>query len=105
MLNMRKFISHSDFKKELLKDPEFKKAYDALGPQYELIALMIEKRLKEGLTQKEIARRMGTKQSAISRFESGNYNPSLNFMHELAEALGARIKISLEKHNANTTQP
>lgn len=92
--------SFKEFLNEQLKDPEFKKHYDELEPEFALISLMIEKRIKEGLTQKEIAEKMGTKQSAISRFESGKGNPTLQFMQKLADALGAKMKVTITKKNA-----
>jgi len=88
--------SWKQFKKELLKDKKIREAYDKLGPEFKLIALLIQKRIDEGLTQKELAKRMGTKQSAISRFESGTYNPSLSWVQEMAHALHAKIKISIQ---------
>ena len=88
-------IPYQKLKKKWLKDPKFKKAYDDLTPKFALIKLMIQKRIHEGLTQKELARRMGTKQSAISRFESGSYNPTLQWIRNAAHALQAKITISI----------
>ena len=90
-------IPYETLKKKWLKDPEVKKAYDDLQPEFDLIRLIIEKRMKEGLTQKELAQRAHTKQSAISRFESGRYNPSLAWMQNLARALDTNIRISIGK--------
>lgn len=83
---------YQQFKKEALKDKKIKLAYENLAPEYELIESLIKKRLKQGLTQQELALRIGTKQSAISRLESGNYNPSLVFLHRVANGLGAKLK-------------
>lgn len=88
-------MTHRELKRELLKNPEFKKAYDELEPEFQLWRKLIEKRNKGGLTQKELAKRMGTKQSVISRFESGRTNPTLDFLYRLAEALGAELKITV----------
>jgi transcriptional regulator with XRE-family HTH domain len=52
-------------------------------------------RTKQGITQEELAKRAGTKQSIISRFEGGNYNPSLEFMQKLAQGLGKELHITL----------
>ena len=82
-------------KKELLKDTEFKREYDRLGPRYKLIASIIEKRLEKNLSQKELAEKMNTKQSAISRLESGSYNPSLSFIQKVAEALDSKLEIKI----------
>jgi len=82
-------------KKKLLKDSEIKKAYDDLDPEYILIASIIEKRLQKGLTQKQLADKIGTKQSAISRLEGGRFNPTFSLLNKIARALGANIHVSL----------
>jgi ribosome-binding protein aMBF1 (putative translation factor) len=94
---LSKLKSFDTFLKEQLKDPEFKKEYLALGPEFDLIEKMIEKRIKRGLTQKQLARKLRTKQSAISRFESGRGNPTVNFLYNIADALGIKIKIEIVK--------
>ena len=88
-------INYFQFKKHLLKDKTIKRAYDELGSEFEVVALLIKKRLEKGLTQKELARRIGTKQSAISRLESGTYNPTLGFLNKVAGGLNTRVKVSL----------
>ncbi|MDA2922548.1 helix-turn-helix transcriptional regulator [Patescibacteria group bacterium AH-259-L07] len=85
--------SYKTLKSQLLKDKEVKKAYDELGPEFELIQLIIEQRLKQGLTQAELAKKIGTKQSAISRLERGTYNPTVSFLRKIAEALGTELHI------------
>jgi len=89
--------NYKQFKKKLLKDQEIKRAYEKLGPEFALIKMIIRKRIEKGLTQKELARKIGTKQSAVSRLESGTYNPTISFLEKVAEALDARLKISLSK--------
>ena len=85
----------SQLKTKLLKDKEINQAYNNLGPEFALIELIVKRRIEQGLTQKELARKIDTKQSAVSRLESGNYNPSIAFLQKVAEALDARLKISL----------
>ncbi|MBI4135894.1 helix-turn-helix transcriptional regulator [Candidatus Uhrbacteria bacterium] len=87
--------SYKHLRKQLLKNKEFRKAYTALGPEFALIQTIIEKRTQKGLTQAELARRMKTKQSAIARLESGNYNPTLEFLEKTAKALDAQLKVSI----------
>lgn len=87
--------SYKNLRTELLKNKEFKKAYDALGPEFELIAMIIDKRIKKGMTQAALARKVGTKQSAIACLESGGYNPSMAFLEKVAKALGGRLSISI----------
>lgn len=92
-----KYVLFEDMKREALRDPEFKKAYDAHDPRFALISAMLDARNKRGMTQAEIAKRAGTTQSAIARFESGRTNPTLEFATRLSSALGARLEIRLAK--------
>ena len=85
----------SELRKELLNNDEVRAEYEALRPQYELIEQIIIARTKQGITQEELAKRAGTKQSNISRFEGGNYNPSLEFMQKIAQGLGKELHITL----------
>lgn len=87
--------SYTKLRAQLLKNKEFKKAYDALEPEFALAQAVIERRLKKGLTQTALARKMKTKQSAIARLESGNYNPTLQFLEKVAQALDAELKVSI----------
>ena len=89
-----KLLPYSELHKGLLKDPEFKKAYDALQPEFELAAAIIQKRIDKKMTQAALAKKMGTKQSAISRLESGNSNPRFNLLKKAAKALDSKLKIS-----------
>lgn len=66
-----------------------------LKPRYELILEVIKARKALNLTQEELASRIGTQKSNISRLESGNYNPSLDFLSKLAKGLGKEIHIEL----------
>lgn len=87
--------NYQQFKNQLLEDEEIKNTYEDLGPTFTLIEMLIQKRLKKGLSQKQIADKISTRQSAISRLESGRYNPSFNFLQKIAKALDARLKVSL----------
>lgn len=92
---MKKMISFDQFLKESLKDPEIKREYDRLAPEYTAIAKMIRQRTKKEMTQAALAKKIGTKQSAISRLESGKYNPTVGFLQKVAKGLGAKIKITV----------
>ena len=89
--------NYKQLKTKLLKNKEVKKAYDNLGPEFALIEIIIKRRIEKGLTQKELARKIETKQSAVSRLESGSYNPSIAFLRKVADALDARLKVSLSE--------
>lgn len=92
---MKNLVSHTQLKKEFLEDPEFKKEYEALEAEYALIQSVIDKRLKKKLSQAQLAKKIGTKQSAISRLESGESNPSFKFLQKVARGLGSELRISL----------
>lgn len=87
--------SFSQLKKELLRDKETKAAYDALELEFAIAEAIIAKRIEKGLTQTQLAKKMGTKQSAISRLESGESNPSIHFLEKVAKALGLRLVVKL----------
>ncbi len=86
--------NYEKFKAEQLKDPEFKKEYDALEVEYDIISQIIKTRLEQNLTQSDLAKKVGTAQSNISRLESGNYNPTLEFLEKIANSLGKKLKVS-----------
>ncbi len=82
-------------KAKWLKDPEFKKAYEKMAPEFRLAKTLISARVKAGLTQQELAQRMNTTQSAVARLEAGNSLPSLKSLYRYAEATGTRPEIRL----------
>lgn len=87
---------------EQMRDPEFKKAWDDLDPEFELLESLIKAREKAGITQEELAQRIGTKQTAISRWEQGGFNnATLSTLKKIAEALDTRLVIRLEAKRAN----
>ena len=88
-------MSFSDVKKRLLQDEEVSKEYDKLKPRYAVISQIIEARKEQNLTQAELAKRVGTQKSNISRLESGNYNPSLDFLIKVVHCLGKELDIQI----------
>jgi DNA-binding XRE family transcriptional regulator len=89
-------MNYKDYKKAALAgNPELRKEYEALAPQYYIIDAVIAARIEQQLTQAELAKRADTKQSNISRFESGNYNPSVEFLQKIAGALDKQLEITL----------
>ena len=86
----------NELKKELLANKEVAKEYEKLSPRYRIISELIAARLKKGLTQRQLADKIGTTQSAIARLESGNINPSIGFLNKAASVMGYKLKISLQ---------
>ncbi|WP_026668316.1 helix-turn-helix domain-containing protein [Butyrivibrio sp. AE2005] len=85
--------SYKDYKKKALQNPEVKKEYDALAPEYDIIQAMIDARKSQNLTQKELSDRTGITQADISRIEKGTRNPSLEMLKRLARGLGMQLKV------------
>lgn len=84
-----------NIKKEILKNSEVKSAYDNLEVEYQILSDIVRLRNDKKITQKELAKKIGTTQSALSRFEMGNVNPSLDFLKKIASALGTRLVVRL----------
>ncbi|KKP80915.1 MAG: hypothetical protein UR81_C0012G0003 [Candidatus Levybacteria bacterium GW2011_GWB1_35_5] len=91
----RKHLDFETWEKEALKNPEFKTEYDLLQPEFAVIEAIIRARIKKGFTQKELAEKIGTKQSVISRLESGRANPSIGFLKKMAAAMNLKFTIQL----------
>jgi len=86
--------TYKKYKQEKLKNKAIRIEYNKLAFEFAIIEKIIEKRIKNGLTQKDLADAIGTKQSAISRFESGSYNPTLSFINKMSEALDFELKLN-----------
>jgi len=88
--------SYKKIKQKALKDVEIRKEYEKLVPHFEVVKAIVKKRVEVGMSQRELASRIGTKQSAVSRLESGTYNPTLSFLDKVARALDTNIKITVK---------
>lgn len=82
-----------DLLNEQLKDPEFKKEWDDIQPEMDVIRAMIDNRIAQNLTQKGLAERTGINQADISKLENGTRNPSLKMLKRLAAGMGMALKI------------
>lgn len=80
-----------------MKDPEFRREWEKLRPWYEITRAMIGQRLKRKMTQKQLAEKIGTTQSAIARLEAGSVNPSLAFLDRIAKGFGTTLKITFQE--------
>ena len=78
---------------EQLKEPEFEKEWNEIQPEMDVICAMVDMRIKQNLTQKELASRTGIDQADISKLENGTRNPSLKLLKKLASGLGMQLKI------------
>ena len=78
---------------EQMKNPEFKKEYDALEPEFAIKKAIYTARKTSGLSQLDLAERTGIPQASISRLEHGNANPSIRTLQRLADGMNMRIKL------------
>lgn len=92
----RKFIPAEESFAEWRKDPAYVREYEALEQEFALVSAVIGARTRAGLTQVELAERMGTSQSAVARLESGKARPSVATLEKLAAATGSKLRIVLE---------
>ncbi|MFW9595044.1 MAG: helix-turn-helix domain-containing protein [Macromonas sp.] len=85
-----------DLKATMLQNPEFKAEYDALASEFDMARELVAARNKAGLTQSDVAQRMGTTQSAVARMEGGSRLPSIRTVQRYAKAVGCRAVVKLE---------
>ena len=83
------------FEEKYKNDPEFQEAWDKIELEYEIARQIIERRKELGMTQKELAEKIGTTQSVISRIENG-HNLSLNYLMKISEQLNCKPKVKLQ---------
>lgn len=87
-------IPFAELRKKWKKDPDFREEYEALKPEFKLARELIEARARAGLSQSDVAERMGTSQLTVARLESG-HKPSLKTLERYAEAVGMKVEINL----------
>jgi len=95
--------THQEMIDNWMQDPEFRKEYEALEAEFALFDELVRARKEAGLTQAQVAERMGTKPSAVARLESGGgskkHSPSVATLHRYAKAVGRRLEIRLVADN------
>lgn len=89
-------VSHAEVKAIAFKDPGFRAEYNRIGPDYELLDILLAARKQAGMTQREVAAAMGVKHPAIARMESSQatHSPSVRTLRKYAEAVGCELKIA-----------
>lgn len=93
MNKMPKYYTVNELKKELFKNPKVRNAYNDLQPEFAIVQAIIDARVKNKITQEELAKRMGTGQAVISRLENANAKPSLSLIQRLADALDLKVEL------------
>lgn len=82
-----------EFKREQLENPEFRKEYESIQPEMDVIRALIDARTAKQLTQKQLAEKTGIHQADISKIENGTRNPSINLLKRLADGMDMVLKI------------
>jgi len=90
-----------DLKKELIKDPNFKKEWNKQDLAFDISEALIRLRIEKGLSQGKLAKKIKSKQSAIARAENGNYLPSLRWLEKVAKATKSKIIFKFENIKKN----
>lgn len=90
----------SDLKRELLEDPETRVEYEAQADEFAVARELIAARSRAGLSQSEVAQRMGTTQSVVARLESGKRPPSMRTVERFAQAVGGHVVLRIEPISA-----
>ena len=88
-------------KAQLLADPSTRAAYEAQAPEFDMARELIAARGRAGMTQSDVAQRMGTTQSVIARLEGGKGVPSMRTVQRYAKAVGARAVVRIEPQAAH----
>ncbi|ASV88181.1 helix-turn-helix family protein (plasmid) [Ochrobactrum quorumnocens] len=78
-----------------MNDPEFQKEYEKADAEFALVEALVKARADAKMSQADVAKRIGTTQSAIARLEGGKVSPSISTLRRYAEATGSKLQISL----------
>src|SRR5438034_11623436 len=102
-------ITHKALVTKMLKQPAVKAEYDAQAEEFALLDELLNARRQAGLTQAEVAARMGTKTPAVARLEAGGgsrrHSPSVSTLRKYAQAVGCRLEIRLRPHGGTKSKP
>ncbi len=101
-------MTHEEFTKKLLRNSEVRKEYEDLEEEFALFDELLKARMNAGLTQAEVARRMGTKTPAVARLEAGGGNkrhsPSISTLRKYAKAVDCDLEIKLVQKNSDLSR-
>ena len=100
-------LTHEEMVERMLKDPAVRVEYDAQAEEFALLDELLRARQRAGLTQAEVAARMGTKTPAVARLEAGGgsqrHSPSIATLRKYAEAVGCRLEVRLRSLRKSST--
>ncbi len=94
--NKNKWISADELHKRWMKDPKYRRAYEESETEFQIASQMIEARIKQKITQEELARKVKTGQAVISRLEGATGKPSISLLERIARALNIKFNITIQ---------
>lgn len=94
-MKTKKYYTHEELHKQWMRDPEYRREYEKLEPEFQIARQMIGARIRKKMTQRELARRAKTGQAVISRLEGMNAKPSISLLYRVAQALGVDFNIRI----------
>lgn len=95
MKNRKNFIPFKKTHEQWMKDPEFRREYEKLEPEFQIARQIIGARIKQKMSQAELAKRAGTGQAVVSRLEGMNAKPSISLLQRVAHALKIKIQVTV----------
>ena len=93
--NIPKYIRAETLHQKWMKDPEYRREYEKLEPEFQIARQIIGARIKKKMTQEQLAEKVGTGQAVISRLEGMNAKPSISLLQRVAKALETKIKVTI----------
>jgi len=94
-MKQKKFYSHEELHRKWMKDPQYRCEYEKLEPEFQIARQIIAARIKQKMSQEELARKAKTGQAVISRLEGMNAKPSLSLLERIARALNTKIVVTI----------
>ena len=94
-MKQKKFYSHEELHREWMKDPEYHHEYEKLEPEFQIAKQIIGARIKNKMTQEQLAKKAGTAQAVISRLENMTGKPSISLLQKITHALNTKITITI----------
>ena len=95
-INKQKWIDSDELHRRMMKDPEYRRAYEESETEFQIASQMIEARIKQNITQEELAKKVKTGQAVISRLEGANAKPSISLLERVARALNIKFNITIQ---------
>ena len=94
---MRPSVSYEEYRRKMFEDEEFRKVWDEMQPEFEIMRAIADGRMDAGMSQRDLADKADIIQRDINRLENGNGNPTLKTLKKLASALGCRLELKFTK--------